>query len=89
MKKIFIVICAAAALSACKQKAPKGIKTTNSDNKQLAKLFDNYYEGYLKLDPLTATSIGDARYNDQLPNTGSVAYLKEAHDFYAAYLDSS
>ncbi|MDB4999470.1 MAG: hypothetical protein JWR76_547 [Mucilaginibacter sp.] len=87
MKKILMVISLAATFTACKQKQADN-STVTGDNKQLAKLFDNYYEGYLKLDPLTATSIGDARYNDQLPNTGSVEYLKQAHDFYAAYLDS-
>ncbi|MDB5287085.1 MAG: hypothetical protein JWR05_2034 [Mucilaginibacter sp.] len=87
MKKILMVISLAATFTACKQKQA-GNSTATDDNKQLAKLFDSYYEGYLKLDPLTATFIGDARYNDQLPNTGSVEYLKQAHNFYAAYLDS-
>jgi uncharacterized protein (DUF885 family) len=79
MKKIFMLLCLAAAFSACKQK--------NEPNKELAKLFDNYYEDKLKLYPLEATSIGDNRYNALLQNDGSEAFIKQAHDFYAGYLD--
>jgi uncharacterized protein (DUF885 family) len=78
MKKIFMLLCLAAAFSACKQK--------NEPNKELAKLFDNYYEDKLKLYPLEATSIGDNRYNDLLQNDGSEAFIKQAHDFYTGYL---
>jgi uncharacterized protein (DUF885 family) len=79
MKKIFMLLCLAAAFSACKQK--------NEPNKELAKLFDNYYEDKLKLYPLEATAIGDNRYNALLQNDGSEAFIKQAHDFYAGYLD--
>ncbi|MDB5125297.1 MAG: hypothetical protein JWP94_3426 [Mucilaginibacter sp.] len=74
-----MLLCLAAAFSACKQK--------NEPNKELAKLFDNYYEDKLKLYPLEATSIGDNRYNALLQNDGSEAFIKQAHDFYAGYLD--
>ncbi|MEB0260437.1 MULTISPECIES: DUF885 domain-containing protein [unclassified Mucilaginibacter] len=88
MKKVILILCVAAAFTACKQKAADGTTVATGDNKQLAKLFDNYYEGYLKLDPVTATFIGDTRYNDQLPNDGAADYLKRAKDFYQSYLDS-
>ncbi|MDB5132879.1 MAG: hypothetical protein JWR02_2628 [Mucilaginibacter sp.] len=74
-----MLLCLAAAFSACKQK--------NEPNKELAKLFDNYYEDKLKLYPLEATSIGDNRYNALLQNDGSEVFIKQAHDFYAGYLD--
>lgn len=74
------MLCIAVAFSACKQKT--------SMNTELAKLFDNYYEHKLKLYPLEATSIGDSRYNDALQNDGSGTFIKQAHDFYAGYLDS-
>jgi uncharacterized protein (DUF885 family) len=72
-------------LGACKQQ--KSDNTTKGANKELAKVFDNYYEGRLKLYPLEATFIGDTRYNDLLPNDGSAQFIKQAHDFYAGYLD--
>jgi len=79
MKKILLLLCIVAAFSACKKK--------NEPNKDLAKLFDNYYEDKLKLYPLEATSIGDNRFNDVLQNDGSEAFIKRAHDFNAGYLD--
>jgi uncharacterized protein (DUF885 family) len=89
MKKIIAALCVVATFAACKQKGTDGNKSADTgDNKELARLFDNYYEGYLKIDPVTATFIGDTRYNDQLLNTGTEDYLKKAQAFYQAYLDS-
>lgn len=41
-----------------------------------------YYEGYLKLFPLEATSQGDNRYNDQLPNFISSDFISKEIEFY-------
>lgn len=79
MKKVLLILCVAAVFMACKQ--------NNAPNKELAKMFDNYYEDRLKLYPLEATSIGDNRDNDLLQNDGSDAFKSKAHDFYAGYLD--
>jgi len=51
----------------------------------LDSLFKSYYEDYLKLNPQLATSIGDPRYNDRLPNTLTEAYRQEQKDFYTRY----
>jgi len=80
MKKFSLLLFLATALISCKQKM--------EPNKQLAKLFDNYYEDRLKLYPLEATSIGDNRYNAVLQNDGSDAFKKQAHGVFAGYLDS-
>jgi uncharacterized protein (DUF885 family) len=82
MRKLLLLLSVIAVLQACKPKAD----APPPANKELAKLFDTYWEGYLKLSPLTATSIGDNRYNDKLPNDGSQAYMKEAKAFYNDYL---
>src|SRR6478735_9703722 len=58
---------------------------TLTENKALRQLFDNYYEERLKLFPLEATSIGDNRYNDLLPNDGSAQYREQLHAFYLKY----
>jgi len=39
---------------------------TSYADKQVARLVDDYYEEYLALNPVAATYIGDARYNDRL-----------------------
>jgi len=62
-----------------KEEAPKTIS--------LDSLMHNYHEDYLKLYPFTATSAGDDRYNDILPNNISVGYRNQVRDFYSRYQD--
>ncbi|MEO6521506.1 MAG: DUF885 domain-containing protein [Mucilaginibacter sp.] len=83
MRKLCFLLCLAAMFTACKQ--TKTGSSTKAPNKDLAKLFDTYYEDRLKLYPLEATSIGDNRYNDLLPNDGTAAFMKQASDFYKNY----
>ena len=47
-----------------------------------------YYEEYLKLNPTTATSLGDYRYNDEMENTLSQPYRDQSKRLYSRYLDS-
>ena len=80
----------------CKEES----KTTTTDNsaeksEAFATLLDNYYEEGLKLNPLSATSAGDNRYNDQLPNWLSDEYVSATKTYYNTFkerldnLDSS
>ena len=55
--------------------------------KQLDALYAEMWEENLKLNPIQATFIGDARYNDQLPNFLSAESRKESHDFDQKWLD--
>jgi uncharacterized protein (DUF885 family) len=43
-------------------------------SRALADLFEDHFEATLELEPLLATSIGDARYNDRLPMTVSAEH---------------
>ncbi|MFP7656607.1 DUF885 domain-containing protein [Chryseobacterium proteolyticum] len=52
------------SLAACKKSDSPLTKVTPTNLDSIA---SNYYEQYLKLYPLDATSQGDTRYNDQLP----------------------
>jgi len=54
----------ALALTACAAPPPAAPQVTTEAEK-LHRLFDDYFEEYLKLNPLAATSIGDPRYNDR------------------------
>ncbi|AMQ01710.1 hypothetical protein AY601_4889 [Pedobacter cryoconitis] len=83
MKRIAFVLLFAGTMAACKQ----GDQKSNA-NPQFSKLCDQYYEDYLKLNPISATYAGDNRYNSELPNDGSVAYLNTTKNFYKQYLDS-
>jgi uncharacterized protein (DUF885 family) len=62
--------------------------TQVSENKaaQLTKLYAEYWEEVLKLNPIQATFQGDNRYNDLLPDFGSAQYRKQQHDFTVRWL---
>ena len=57
-------------------------------NPKFEAFLENYYQDQLKLSPLSATMVGDDRYDDLLPNDGSFAYLNEWSKFNRSYLDS-
>ena len=61
-------------------------KVLHSQDTSLHRLFNNYYEARLKLFPSEATTKGDNRYNDLLPNNGSVQYILQLNSFYDKYL---
>ncbi len=54
---------------------------------QLSKLYDDFWEETLKMNPLRATSQGDSRYNDLLPNTLSGESRAESTAFTKRWLD--
>ncbi|OGX82692.1 DUF885 domain-containing protein [Hymenobacter coccineus] len=90
MKKLLLAGLAAAALAtACNQNRPADTAAgapTAADPKALGALFDAYWEKQSRLDPLSATSQGDNRFNDQLPNDGTRAYRDSLRTFYQTYL---
>ncbi|MGY0798980.1 DUF885 domain-containing protein [Lysobacter sp. A286] len=54
---------------------------------ELKEMYAQYWEEYLKLNPLAATFQGDPRYNDQMPNYLSEQYRQKSHDFTQRWLD--
>ncbi len=54
-------------------------------NESFNKVLDDYYEEGLILRPMNATSRGDYRYNDLLPNDISAPYLLKQHNYYVKY----
>lgn len=77
-----LVLILAVAASGC---SPKSEMSDSSGFPTLDSLFKSYHQDYLKLYPLQATSMGDYRYNDILPNTITVEYRNQVHDFYSRY----
>jgi uncharacterized protein (DUF885 family) len=57
-----------------------------SKSAQLNRLYQDYWEASLKLNPVQATLQGDLRYSDQLPNYLSAEYRRQAHDFTTEWL---
>ncbi len=66
--------------------APAATQSTSAKAAQLQKLYVDYWEEVLKLNPIQATFQGDPRYNDQLPDFGSAEYRKQQHDFTVRWL---
>ncbi|OON66998.1 hypothetical protein B0919_20150 [Hymenobacter sp. CRA2] len=58
------------------------------DSPQLAAMFEKYWDERARLFPLEATSQGDNRYNDQLPNDGTVASRTAQRQFFQQYLEA-
>ncbi len=53
---------------------------------QLERLYEDYWDASMRLNPLQATFQGDARYNDELPNILSAAWRQQSHDFTSEWL---
>src|SRR5690606_34772096 len=54
---------------------------------QLNRIYDEYWDASMRLNPLQATFQGDTRFNDQLPNFLSAASRRQAHDFMLQWRD--
>jgi len=58
-----------------------------AEAERLVAMFDEYWEENLKLSPIMATSIGDPRYNDLMPDFYSAGYRDEMRVFHESYLE--
>jgi len=88
MKKILIYSAACIILSmiACKNSSDK--KSPATAMSSIHDFFESYYNEHNRLYPMTATTNGDNRFNDQFPNDISEAYRDTLRKFYSTYLDS-
>ena len=79
MKKTLTLIGMFIFLSSC--------QTNNNQSLAIDQVFENYYQESLKLYPLNATSQGDKRYNDFLPNNLTDEFRNEEKIFYSNYIN--
>lgn len=84
MEKIRYCALIIAIASSC---ATREMSTVTHDN-LFSKFLDEYYEDYLRLDPLEATRIADDRYNHRLPINISESFRDSLRSFYRHYRDS-
>ena len=77
MNKIITLLISTLVFFSCNYNNEKSLK--------IAQVFENYYQESLKLYPLQATSQGDLRYNDFLPNDLSDEFRKKEKEFYTFY----
>lgn len=85
MKKIFFAISILAIGVSCSQHSTQ---KTSEANKNLAALFNQYYEERLQIFPLEATANGDTRYNNLLPAEFTDSYREKLKNFFTRYQDS-
>ena len=85
---VAVVLAGASALpvSAFAAAPAPAASAAESKAQQLNRLYDEYWEETLKLNPLQATFQGDPRYNDQLPNFLTEDFRKQSHDFTVRWL---
>ncbi|MGH9897420.1 MAG: hypothetical protein ACRD4L_01025, partial [Pyrinomonadaceae bacterium] len=69
------------------QSATNKITESVSESKRLHALFDSYFEQFLRLNPLFATSIGDHRFDDQLTIGPSDEYRRKMRALFTKYLN--
>ncbi|MCH4822698.1 DUF885 domain-containing protein [Gramella lutea] len=87
MKKTIFILMVIASLSSCKNESDSNI--AGNEKAKVSAEFDsilnNYYEDGLKLNPISATTSGDMRYNDQFPNFLSAEYEDSLRSYYSKY----
>ena len=91
MKKLVVLLWIFISLCSCKEKVdqPEENKSEKvlSSNENLAKLFEEYHEGVLKMDPISATRSGDTRYNDRFVNVLNDSTKEQMKLFYSSNLE--
>lgn len=87
MRSVVLVL-ALALGSACHGEPParSGRTTSAAPNAALAALFERYWEGMARLDPMSATAQGDNRYNDVLPNDQTAEFRERLVAFHGEAL---
>src|ERR1700704_5971898 len=84
MKKMLLVAIAILFITSPGLRAQSSAATGN--NKALNDFFATAFDELLKLNPTNATSIGDNRYNDQLPAEFTDSHRDKLKAFYKEYL---
>jgi uncharacterized protein (DUF885 family) len=88
--RVLLAAALAIALVGCATTTPDGVRTGTADElafprsdkaARLDKLYADYWEALLKLNPVQATFQGDNRYNDQLPDFGTAQFRAQSRKF--------
>ncbi|WP_034057320.1 DUF885 domain-containing protein [Lacinutrix jangbogonensis] len=87
MKHYLAIFCMITLFTSCKNDKPSetNTKTTSEKNTEFSTMLDDFYEEGLKLNPLNATSAGDNRYNNSLPNTLTVEFTTKEKAYYTDF----
>lgn len=91
LKKILFPLCLALVITSCKN---DNAEQRQAEERQAASarfdsILENYYEDGLRLNPISATTSGDMRYNDQFPDFLSDSYIDSLRNYYTTYRDQA
>ncbi|MEI2455998.1 MULTISPECIES: DUF885 domain-containing protein [Lysobacter] len=76
-----LVLALPAAAQAADAGTPAPRVTVQTKAEKLNRLYEQYWEETLQLNPLLATAQGDPRYNDRLPNFASAEFRRRSREF--------
>ena len=79
LRPLLLALAVTAAVAGCSKPAtdtaatdkPAATQNAQAKAEQLNKLYADFWEAYLKNNPVLATFTGDTRYNAELPDFGS------------------
>ena len=77
MKKLIVFLSVAIVFISC--------QTNDKKSFEINQIFEDYYQESLELYPLNATSQGDNRYNNFLPNDLTDDFRNKEKIFYSSY----
>ncbi|MDG2516507.1 DUF885 domain-containing protein [Lysobacter soli] len=97
LRPLLLALSVTAAIAGCSKPAPDTAATdkpaaaqtaqaAQARADQLNKLYVEFWDAYLKRNPVLATFTGDTRYNAELPNFGSQQYRDESKKFLQDWL---
>lgn len=87
MKHYLAILCMITLLASCKNDKSSTTEAPDSTEKNIefSSMLNDFYQDGLKLNPLAATSAGDNRYNNLLPNSLSNEFATKAKAYYQDY----
>ncbi|WP_396616995.1 DUF885 domain-containing protein [Lysobacter soli] len=97
LRPLLLALSVTAAIAGCSKPAPdtaatdkpaaaQTAQTAQARADQLNKLYVEFWDAYLKRNPVLATFTGDTRYNAELPDFGSQQYRDESKKFLQDWL---
>ena len=84
-EKLLCLLCITLLLVSCNNGSSNKDSDVSRYGISFNQMLDDYYEEYLRLYPLWATTLGDNRYNDTLPDFLSDEFISSEKSFYAKY----
>ncbi len=86
IKNLLLPLCLIFFLVGCKTENTTALSEESERvNTEFDSLLGNYYEEGLRLNPISATTAGDMRYNDRFPNFLSPAFEDSLRNYYSTY----